>query len=56
MTASGQQPGEIVTKRPQWRTPLLTEDAIADVTQNQAASPGSDGFDASPAYVTYGPS
>jgi hypothetical protein len=45
MTASGQQPGEIVTKRPQWRTPSLTEDAISDVTMNQAHSPGDDGVD-----------
>lgn len=55
MTASSDQPGN-VAKRAAWRTPTLTEDKIADVTFNQAASPGSDGFDATPAYVTYGPS
>jgi len=56
MTASGQQPGEIVTKRPQWRTPSLTEDAIADVTMNQSNSPGDDGLDAVsfPNYTTTG--
>ncbi|MDB5712187.1 MAG: hypothetical protein JWL96_4257 [Sphingomonas bacterium] len=56
MTASSHQSGSSVAKRAVWRTPTLTEDKIADVTFNQAASAGSDGFDYNPNYVTYGPS
>lgn len=40
--------------RPKWRTPTLTEDAIADVTMNVSNVPGSDGYDASPGYSTSG--
>lgn len=40
--------------RPKWRTPMLTEDAVADVTMNVSNVPGSDGYDASPGYATSG--
>jgi hypothetical protein len=40
--------------RPKWRTPMLTEDAVADVTMNVSSVPGSDGYDASPGYSTQG--
>ena len=32
-------------ERPMWRTPVLIEDEIADLTQNTANRPGDDGFD-----------
>jgi hypothetical protein len=40
--------------RPKWRTPMLTEDAIADATLNVTLTPGSDGLDSQ--YTTLGPS
>lgn len=45
MTATSHQGGSSLAKRATWRTPSLTEDAIADVTMNQLASPGDDGSD-----------
>ena len=42
--------------RPKWRTPMLTEDAVADVTMNVSNVPGSDGYDASPGYASSGDS
>ena len=42
--------------RPKWRTPMLTEDAVADVTMNVSNVVGSDGYDASPGYSTSGDS
>jgi hypothetical protein len=45
MTASSHQNGSSVAKRAVWRTPSLTEDAIADITMNQLNSPGDDGSD-----------
>jgi hypothetical protein len=55
MTASGHQTGSNAAKRAAWRTPSLTEDAIADVTLNQLASPGDDGSDIfGPPYDTTG--
>lgn len=45
MTATSHQSGSIAAKRTAWRTPTLTEDTIADITMNQALSPGDDGFD-----------
>jgi hypothetical protein len=58
MTASGQQPDGIVTKRPQWRTPSFTEDTIVDTTMNVSSVPGDDGLDAVsfPNYTTTGTS
>jgi hypothetical protein len=55
MTAS-QQTGSSLAKRALWRTPSLTEDAIADITMNQSNSPGDDGLDSIsfPNYVTTG--
>lgn len=44
MTARSQQAGNGVAKRA-WRTPALTEEAIADVTMNHLNSPGDDGSD-----------
>jgi hypothetical protein len=55
MTASSHQNGNGVAKRAAWRAPSLTEDAIADVTLNQLASPGDDGSDVfGPPYDTTG--
>jgi hypothetical protein len=58
MTARGQQPGETMTRRPQWRTPSLTEDTIADLTMNAYPAPGDDGIDKfayiDPHYANYG--
>ena len=48
-----QDTGEL---RPKWRTPRMTEDAVADVTMNVSNVPGSDGYDASPGYLTSGDS
>ena len=42
--------------RPKWRTPMLTEDGVADVTMNVSNVPGSDGYDASPGYASSGDS
>lgn len=53
MTAN-QQTGSSPAKRAKWRTPSLTEDAIADITMNQSNSAGDDGLDASPGYSTTG--
>ena len=52
MTASSHENGSSVAKRAVWRTPSLTEDAIADITLNQSKSPGDDGSDAT--YPTFG--
>lgn len=55
MTATSHHDGNSFAKRAAWRTPSLTEDAIADVTMNQAASPGDDGSDQfGPPYDTTG--
>lgn len=45
MTTSSHE-NESIAKRAVWRTPSLTEDAIADITMNQLSSPGDDGSDA----------
>ena len=37
--------GETKRERPQWQTPVLIEEVIADLTQNQANRPGDDGLD-----------
>lgn len=58
MTASSHQTGKGVAKRAAWRTPTLTEDAIADVTMNAYPAPGDDGIDKfvyiDPHYANYG--
>lgn len=53
MTASSHDTGNAIAKRAVWHTPSLTEDAIADVTMNQSASPGDDGSDAN-GYPSFG--
>ncbi|MDB5674881.1 MAG: hypothetical protein JWM65_1863 [Sphingomonas bacterium] len=54
MTATSHQGGSSFAKRAEWRTPSLTEDAIADITMNQENSPGDDGLDQFPGYETTG--
>jgi hypothetical protein len=58
MTASSHQTGSSATRRTTWRTPTLTEDAIADVTMNAYPAPGDDGIDQfvfiDPHYANYG--
>ena len=58
MTATRHQSGNIANGRPAWRTPTLTEDAIADVTMNFYPAPGDDGIDQfaniDPHYANYG--
>jgi hypothetical protein len=44
MTTSNHENGS-VAKRTAWRTPSLTEDAIADITLNVIIAPGDDGSD-----------
>jgi len=43
-----------IATRPKWRTPVLTEDAIADATMSVTLVAGSDGYDATPPYSTSG--
>ncbi|HSI19034.1 MAG TPA: hypothetical protein VK980_14770 [Sphingomonas sp.] len=54
MTASSHQSGSSFARRAPWRTPSLTEDAIADITMNQENSPGDDGLDQFVGYETTG--
>jgi len=41
-------------KKPMWRAPVLTEDAISDVTQFTVKGAGADAGAASPGYSTLG--
>lgn len=58
MTASSHKSGSSFAKRTPWRTPSLTEDAIADITMTAYPAPGDDGIDQfvtlDPHYANYG--
>ncbi|WP_404366554.1 hypothetical protein AB5I39_11075 [Sphingomonas sp. MMS24-J45] len=41
-------------KRPVWRTPILSDDSIAQTTLGTVQRPGDDGLDSSPGYSTTG--